>query len=362
MMDESRGGGPAPIEGRGRSWDRRGDELRIALVGSPRSGNTWLRGLLASICGLDELAVHHPDEVDWGALPSRCVVQIHWLREAPFVARLARHGFRVVVPARHPLDALISGLNYQQYVPEPFRWTDGLGGERTLRGATPRSREFLEYALSDHRGSVLSFSPEWWGRPGTLGVRYEDLVADAEGVLARILGELGADVRWSIAEAVAARSLASVRARPAEWTYHHWQGRPGLWRALIPARLARQIAEAQRDVLETLGYECDPDESLSDDRADANWYELQYHTARRHLDAERARHDQTRASLAAARSREPATDEGPSPGDRAAHSAQGARPSAVAASGIAPVLSLSHAGAGRQDPGPGLAAPADDGR
>src|SRR3712207_3137993 len=84
---------------------------RRDIISSPRSGNTWLRGLLSWLFNLRERAAHTPDEIDWGGLPPRCVLQIHWNRVEPFVSRLDRHGFRVVVLARHPLDVLMSGLN-----------------------------------------------------------------------------------------------------------------------------------------------------------------------------------------------------------------------------------------------------------
>src|SRR5262249_5171768 len=134
----------------GASGDPR---LRIAIVSTPRSGNTWLRGLLSHVYELEELAAHTPDEVAWDALPARCVLQIHWRRVEPFVSQLARHGFRVVAIARHPLDVLISALNYQYHTATRDRLP--APGEYPLLEATPRSEAFLAYACNESDNHVL---------------------------------------------------------------------------------------------------------------------------------------------------------------------------------------------------------------
>src|ERR1700677_2956985 len=54
--------------------------LRIALLATPRSGNTWLRLILGHVLALDELPVHHPGDLEWSRLPDRAVIQLHWPR------------------------------------------------------------------------------------------------------------------------------------------------------------------------------------------------------------------------------------------------------------------------------------------
>src|SRR5690606_3590182 len=76
--------------------------LRIAVLSTPRSGNTWLRHLLASLFDLWQHAVHRPSDLDWDALPERAVVQLHWHRVEPLVSLVEQHRFRVAVLARHP--------------------------------------------------------------------------------------------------------------------------------------------------------------------------------------------------------------------------------------------------------------------
>ena len=116
-------------------------------------------------------------------------------------------------------------------------------------------------------------SGEWWSAPGCLGVRYEDLVADPAAELGRLAGALGLAGRGAgVAEAVAANSLS--RSRATVTNQHYWQGRPGLWKLLLPAAEARRIAAAHAETFRSLGYPCDPDDSLDPDAADAHWMAL----------------------------------------------------------------------------------------
>ena len=283
-----------------QTQDEGEQRLRVAVIGSPRSGNTWLRGLLASIHDLRESAVHSPEEVDWEALPNRHVLQIHWLRDESFESLLDIHGFRVVVMARHPMDVLISSLNYEQHLPNPTRWTNPHGVERTLVEATPRSAAFIEYATANHPGSVLSFSPSWWTSPKVSRIRYEELIDDPIAALTRLAGELEPGKSLPIAEAVEWRSMERERSQPEATPFHFWQGRPGLWKSLITIWVGEQIAAAQREVFEILGYDPEADPTLHGYQSDAHWYRLQFESARRLLDEECRRHERTKKELAEA--------------------------------------------------------------
>ena len=119
------------------------DSVRIALVSTPRSGNTWLKRILAQVLHLAKLAVHRPGDLDWQALPDRVIVQIHWLPDAEFTSLLRQHGFQRIVLARHPLDVLISILAFSQHDSTTLQWLDGVGGDECiLEGASPTSDTF----------------------------------------------------------------------------------------------------------------------------------------------------------------------------------------------------------------------------
>ena len=225
--------------------------VRIAVVSSPRSGNMWLRRLLVAAYGLEERAAHTPDEVDWDRLADGCVLQLHWHRTPAFRALLATHGFSIVVLARHPLDVLVSILHFAPHEPQTARWLDGESGdERRLVGADPASAAFLAYATGPRARALLSITPEWWDT-GDARIRYEDLVERPVDELARLVDELGGTPVVSAAQAVEAVRFDELRDEATN--LHFWQGRPGLWKELVPTRYALAIAAVYPE-MERLGY------------------------------------------------------------------------------------------------------------
>jgi hypothetical protein len=249
------------------------DPLRIAVVSTPRAGNTWVRHLLGTAYQVPHFARHALSDEDWAGLPPEVVLQIHWRREPAFEAKLAGHGFRVVTVARHPLDVLVSILHFCIYESESEHWLLGAGGsEAEIFAAMPRSRAFVEYAAGPRAAELLAVTPDWWGRPGVVGVRYEDCVRDAAAELGRLEAAFGPLRSGSRAAAVEACSLK--RLRRAATNNHFWQGQPGLWRHLLPAAEANEIAAAIAPVLRALDYRCDPDAGLDARTADGNWVRL----------------------------------------------------------------------------------------
>jgi sulfotransferase family protein len=280
------------------------DVLRLAIVSTPRSGNTWLRGLLTAMYGLKEFAVHTPEELDWQNLPPRMVVQIHWHPVEPFLSLVKEHGVRVIALARHPFDVFISSLNYQQYVDSPLRWSNRDGqGEISLLGASPRSNAFLDFACGWAGESVLAVSHEWWRVPGTIPVRYEDLVKDTAGELKRLATAIGVPPVRPAELVAMGYAIDRLRVEYDIWHYHYWQGKAGQWKLLLPPKEAQQIAETHASVFQDLGYVCDPDPNLDARQADLNWMRLQFDSMRQHLESERAKHAQTRKTLDAERQR-----------------------------------------------------------
>lgn len=248
--------------------------FRVAIVSTPRSGNTWLWHLLTALYDVPGLAVHSPLEVAWDALPESCVLQIHWPRVESFASRLREHGFRIVVMARHPLDVLISILHFCIHDRATARWLEGEGGnERPIFGAMPRSSAFRAYATGARAAALLRVTNEWWEIPGSLGVRYEDLNRDPCGELRRLARALGGWPRKSVEEVVEATTIPKLRLR---WQNSHyfWLGKTGLWRALLPAADADLLLQTIAPRLARLGYSFDPDPGLSDEQADANWVNL----------------------------------------------------------------------------------------
>lgn len=231
--------------------------MKIAIVSTPRSGNTWLRYLLATLYGLEQHAVHTPDAVDWSGLSDNCILQLHWHHTESFSRLLQEHGFKVVTIARHPLDVLISILNFAPHEPQTACWLNGEGGdESTIYGQAPGSPEFLAYALSPRSQALLSVTKEWWSASEAIKVRYEELVHSPEKTLESLCLHLGPPI-GDIQTAIAALTIEKLRLTSSN--NHFWKGQPGLWASMIPLESAHQIEALHSEVFETLGYACNSD-------------------------------------------------------------------------------------------------------
>ena len=227
----------------------------------------WLRRLLGATYRLEERSALTPDELNWDALPERCVLQFHWHRTPEFRAQLERYGCSVVVLARHPLDVLVSILHFAQYESSTDSWLGGAAGnEAALRGADPTSPAFLEYALSPRAQALLSITPEWWEHADA-HARYERLVVGPAAELGRIVEELGTPP-----PVLPARAIERVRFKQLQnevSNHHFWQGRAGLWREVLPTAVALEIAERYPG-MSRLGYTV----WIDDETALARWRSL----------------------------------------------------------------------------------------
>jgi hypothetical protein len=239
---------------------------RIAVVSSPRSGNSWIRSAIAGALGWEELAVHNYLDVPL-AIPNRCFLQIHWYREPNFQNWLKANHFSVLTVARHPLDILLSALHYVNFEPETARWLEGnaeLPG--SLIGTTPRSKEFLEYSLSMGAENLLSITYQWWTDKDVMRVRYEDAVASPKTVLGGAVAKFGGDA-GSIEPWLERLSISNMQATH---NRHGWRGQPGLWRRLITPRDAHKIYRRHQLIFDTLGYSVG-NYWLSNSSARKNW-------------------------------------------------------------------------------------------
>jgi hypothetical protein len=265
--------------------------LRLAVIGTPRSGNSWVRVTLERLFELEPIAVHRPDDVDWDRLPPRCVIQLHWYPRHEFVERLERSRVRVVVPARHPLDVLVSWLNLAVYSHLDGR-CDGPDRceECPIVGSSPRDDAFLRYVAGEKGRVLLNHSPAWWDRPEIQRVRYESLVEAPQVGFGRLIDWVGEPPRRALADVLEAVSIDRLKPQQEVWQFQLWQGRPGIWRRFLPPPEAHALAAAVPDSFQILGYTCDPDPALDSAEADRNWLKLQLESTRENLALEREKH------------------------------------------------------------------------
>lgn len=258
------GGGPTPVDP---------DFARVAIISTPRSGNTWLRTLLADVTGAAALDVHRPTDVPWESLPQAVILQVHWPPTTALRQELQRRGFRVLTMRRHPLDVLISIVHFCRHEPQTRQWLDGAGGdETTLLSALPSSAAVTTYACSPRFAQLLAVTPDW--TPFAVArACYEQMAAEPLPSLRRVLRDLGIAVPDErLSGALDARSLDKMR--PTAGNQHYWRGSPGLWRALLTAEQVETLRPCVGPPAAALGYELDADPTTTAASSDALWRSL----------------------------------------------------------------------------------------
>jgi len=274
--------------------------FRIAIVSTPRTGNTWLRRLLDAIYSLPQIVADTPDDVDWDQLPQHCILQLHWPADAELRSRLLKHEFKIVTLFRNPCDTLISILHFATVWNKTNLWMGGLqGDESNIIGARPCSREFAEYAESDRAKLLIAASANWAEAENCLSIKYESLVEDAAGELKRVSDRLLPVSPEVISAAVEANSL--TRLRSCVQNQHFWQGQPGIWKTLLPSDLARDIERHHASAFSAMGYVSVSEQSISSAEADANWTALELATMRQEMAESRVQLKQATNELNQAR-------------------------------------------------------------
>jgi hypothetical protein len=242
---------------------------RIAVIGSPRSGNTWVRMVIAQLLDAPQMVVNAWKELP-RPLPPRCTLQIHWYREPVLQALLHENDFQIVVIARHPLDVLVSVLHFIQFEPKTARWLEGnVEIPKEMAGSTSVSDVFKKYTLSWGAENLLSISYQWWHDPKSIRIRYEDLVANQSAEFRKLIENLRLPSN-ALEKILAQMNLRYFQSMA---NHHGWQGQPGLWKLLIPGDTAWQIYKRHQRVFETLGYG-PPRSTTTPEEALANWEKL----------------------------------------------------------------------------------------
>lgn len=278
-------------------------EARIGWLASyPRSGNTWLRFLIASLTqggrAIDINAVNAPglgaptasrnefdelfgidstlltdDEINrarpllFDLIASRSKEPLI-LRKVHDRCRRNPDGQRMFPPevsrgavyiVRDPRDVAISYAHFA-----------GVGIDEAIRRmgdpdmAVPSRREHRAPYFLQHFGTWSQHVRSWLDDAGmpVHRVRYEDLIADAATELARVAGFLGMPA-GAAGEAAAAVRFEALRGQEDERGFRELmnretrffrQGRAGAWRSVLSAAQAGRLEEDHGEVMTRLGY------------------------------------------------------------------------------------------------------------
>jgi hypothetical protein len=238
----------------------------VWLASYPRSGNTYFRMLLHHLHGLKTYSVYDDpllermdgsaDAVGHEKLPGSIdELDSHetvYLVKTHHLPRDERPAIQIVRDGR---DALVSYAKFMQSFENPFVSMGWLN--RAVRSLTGWKEDaaILQGLILSSGGDFGSWAENvvaWRSRSAQTGlVRYEDLVADPQGEVCRVLKELGIS-GYGRGAAADVPDFAKLNRL---WPQFFRQGHSGTWRSVMTPRLERLFWKNHRQGMEKLGYQ-----------------------------------------------------------------------------------------------------------
>ncbi len=157
---------------------RRSETLKIIVVGTPKTGNTWVKHLLADVYDLPLVELKPEfDQAEAEAAGPRWVGHQHYLPKQRLLDWGAANNVAFVSVVRHPGDVLISLWHHMrqrrsQKSPDFGSLTQDAS---ILSQGSKVAGEHTETFVERSFHLYLNISITWLDQPGTVTVRYEDL-------------------------------------------------------------------------------------------------------------------------------------------------------------------------------------------
>lgn len=237
--------------------------MRIVVAGPPKTGNVWLKCLLASMFALRPLGPKHAPEqprldafrrwVEAGRFGDGTIFHQHYDYSPELADAVDGVPARLVTIVRDPYDAFVSSyFTLQNYAGDETRQT---GGRDLLIGKPLAHPDVLEYLRRGGFRNHLVKANAWVDGGRSLIVRYEDLHADAVGTLERVFAHLAPIDRAKIGAAVDACSAEAMRKRGGGKARHVRAARTGDSRDRLNEAHLAAFRDGYADLIRRLGYE-----------------------------------------------------------------------------------------------------------
>jgi Sulfotransferase domain len=240
---------------------RPGQDLRVLVVGPPKTGNVWIKCLLAHVYGLRWLDYAGPDErspaslarwVERGGFAPGTIFHRHYAYSPELVATVRGAHGHLVTMVRDPYDLFVSSYYHLQKRPSFLQ----RAGERQAEviGKPLDHPDVLRY-LERGFQRTLRRAVDWVESGDSVVVRYEDLHRDPVGELARVTDLIRPADRGEIERAVEACRAETMRSMSRTLAQHVRAATVGdSQQRLGPAHLAI-FRERHAELVRALGYE-----------------------------------------------------------------------------------------------------------
>ncbi len=241
------------------------EHLKIMIVSTPKTGNTWLKNLLSNIYDLPIVgtgAVRNFSDFD--TLGERWVTHQHYALRTELVEWARRSGVIFLTTIRHPGDVLASLFHYvssstgfsvigENDPVSRMRCDGGVIGEHSLAYVKESFHALIDVSLA-------------WIRSGvSRSVRYEDLWRDPMCTLQNLTAVIGEVSLDRIERAVELCDIDLMRRLPDGDPRFFRKGTVGNWKQELPPEIIDTLRRTDPYPAQfaELGYTLDPDDALT---------------------------------------------------------------------------------------------------
>jgi len=230
--------------------------LKILLVSTPKTGNTWLKYLLAAIYDLPIIEFPMPehwsefDQNRYNELGPRWIAHQHVPPLDPLVRWAHEQRVTLITTVRHPGDSLVSMYYYvQNYTgtvmidPEAIRLLISPEGKKEQAGVIPLTQG-LELYVRNKFFYSLNYSIAWLHSGLSFGVRYEDLWDSPLRTLQALTNCLQPVDSERIRDAILQCHIDVLRVRGQEGQAFYRAGGVGVWKTSLPAAIIKLLRES----------------------------------------------------------------------------------------------------------------------
>lgn len=240
---------------------RPGQDLRILIVGPPKTGNVWIKCLLARVYGLRWIDYGGPDErslasldrfIQRGGFQEGTIFHRHYPYSPELLTIIQTIPCQLVTMIRDPYDLFVS--SYYHVQGRPARFVQGKGQLHRIVGKPLDHPDVLHY-LEHGFGRVLDQATGWAGSGASIVVRYEDLHRDPVAEVSRVTHLIRPASDAEIDAAVGDCSAETMRRMNRQLSKHVRTATVGDSKQRLGPAHITIFRERYSDVIRALGYE-----------------------------------------------------------------------------------------------------------
>jgi Sulfotransferase domain len=238
--------------------------LKILIASTPKTGNTWLKSLLASVYQLPMVDLPLAFSADAAEeCGRRWIAHQHYMVDANLLTWAKQHKVVLITTIRHPGDVLVSLYHYVHNYHTTKAKEFG-GGLTALVGDQDKMGQHTLAFVEDFYFILLNISITWMYAGASQVVRYEDLWRDPIGVLEALTARIQPVARDVIERAVDQHDITLVRKLSGANALFFRQGSIGGWHDAIPAPIVDRLRDMEPypALFTALGYTLDPHDPL----------------------------------------------------------------------------------------------------